>query len=276
MLGLATLKQEGTHNKRIAQENTPNPRFSIQEQKSAREFASRAIQLGSGLGNRLVLYTDATHLPTRKMSGMAVVYKHFWGNSSVPTWVDKAHATPSLGSSCKAEALAIRNALEIALAEVRTSCGLDGERGLKTSQLPRVMIFTDAQGPLRAFQQYLISGTTSTAKLTSPWDEQVFAQARESIYTLEEMGVHVELHWVPGHISQVEGNCRAHRLARHVTDALECIVPDHPVRAHSQYAEMLSIEEIQRRRQLARQLELFQRGLDGTGSEVGLQNLFDR
>ncbi|KAK7756380.1 hypothetical protein SLS62_001606 [Diatrype stigma] len=173
MLGLASLKQKDTHNKQTtakntpkpqvalpgrARDNSPTPRFCIEEQEIAKSFALRAVQPGSDLGDRLVLYTDATYLPARNMGGMAVVYKHFLGDS-VPAWTDKAHAAVFLGSHNKAEALAIRDALEIALVEIRTYYGVGGEKGPRTSKLPRVMIFTDSQGALQALRNYLLSGT---------------------------------------------------------------------------------------------------------------------
>lgn len=240
-------------------------RVIIEESDTAQAFASNAIQPKSDLGKRIVFYTDATYLNTERIGGMAVAYKHFSDDNADPAWIDKAHGAISLDSCHHAEKLAVCNALEIALAKIRICYKLDDSKKLDKSELPRVMIFTDSCSLLIEIRQY-ISGRT---RRKYPQSEVIFTQLRKFLDILNKKGVYVEFHWVPGH-KQVNGNSRAHRLARCTTDALECILPNLPVLAQGQDFRMISIEEIERKRRLARQSKFYAGNVAGASLEATL------
>lgn len=225
-------------------------RVIIEESDTAQAFASNAIQPKSDLGKRIVFYTDATYLNTERIGGMAVAYKNFSDGNADPAWIDKAHGAISLDSCHHAEKLAVRNALEIALTKIRICYKLKDSEKLDKSELPRVMVFTDSRSSLAEIQQY-ISGRT---KRKDPQTEAIFTQLRKFLEIPNNKGVYVEFYWVPGH-KQVNGNSRADRLARCATDALECILPVLPVPTQGQDFQMISIEEIEHKRRLARQPE---------------------
>jgi ribonuclease HI len=165
----------------------------IKPSKDALEFACELSEYKQ-IPNTLVLWVDGSTSYTPKngaaWSGSAVVYY----DSTVEQWAEYGF-TMSTGDNNSAELLAIAEGLKIAIGHVQGDC-------TKTD----IVLFSDSQTSLGyIYELYKPPGKMEHEILL----ERIFMRSEE----LEELGVKLELHWVPGH-KGILGFKRADMLSR--------------------------------------------------------------
>ncbi|KAI6091431.1 hypothetical protein F4821DRAFT_281290 [Hypoxylon rubiginosum] len=152
----------------------------------------------------LAIFCDGSFNRNKQVGGIGICYKRTFGAET--DWVDVSYGLHNVPGSCGAEVIALNRALWVAYYETLYWMGQFPDDA--NQQLPRVIIFSDCvPGMGQVCDAYNSQDQTA--------DPVANGKAREVCAPLQkliELGIHVEVRWVPSHIS-IEGNERADSLA---------------------------------------------------------------
>ncbi len=175
--------------------------ITIRPHLEAMEFALDEYNGRRKIPGRMSFWVDASLSP-RGVSGTAVVFR---ANPRVvgSKWVVRAYTILEFDrlGTIHTEALAIMHALRIALAKAILNDGTDA----KASD---VVIFSDSMSALHRIESFAQEGRC--------WGRPLLGRIATLANELTNLGVNVQLHWVPAHKS-IPGNYLADVLAKRAT-----------------------------------------------------------
>ena len=154
--------------------------------------------------NRLVFWSDASirnGADTGYGAGISVVWR---GKLASHGWQNKTYILHGYFNTNEAEFFGIAEAMKIAAAMVKSSDPVEGY-----SRATKVVIYSDNQGCLRWVKDFETVGPVRQYSITR---QRELAILKKRAKALVDMGVDLELRWVPGH-SGVQGNTMADTLA---------------------------------------------------------------
>ena len=169
----------------------------------------------TGLGHRIVYFTDGSLNNDKKTGGAGIAFKHFPVEISPGAtfeWIEHRVAVGGIQEIKDAEMLAICEALKLAVSEIKSNRSLTQPNQLEPRSKPRILVFTDSSSCLEILEPYL------RAKLKNrenelPYLHPIFVGLLQCLSVLVSWDIEVGFHWVKGH-SGLDGNRRADKLAR--------------------------------------------------------------
>ncbi|OTA97995.1 hypothetical protein M426DRAFT_17884 [Hypoxylon sp. CI-4A] len=176
--------------------------------------------------SNLLIFTDGSlrnppDEPPSKLRVASIGISHRMIDGAANGWIDASYGIHGVKESLSTEILALHRALCIAYHEVdnwvqRTS---NSDRSHPPS-IPQVTIFSDCLDAMRWTSDchYGRIPVVFPASLPEDFDAWLLA----AIDRLLQVGVRIEIHWVPGHAG-IEGNTRADRLAVLGSAYMDCV-----------------------------------------------------
>lgn len=185
---------------RVAGRTTFHGKVVIEERELALQHAMD--ETGLPLDERLVFWTDGSRFRKYGLSGAGVVFT----TPNCAEWVTKSFTLQYglYSGSEDTELFAIKSAIDIA---VETFAGYR-RAGQSEPALSKLVIYNDCSSVLTniaSWEPYTVYATYVR--------EPLFRHISKMSGRLQDLGIQIELRWVPGH-SEVPGNELAHRIAQ--------------------------------------------------------------